>query len=116
MSQATAKAKAVKKPTQYAKNAKVGDVVHIKGAQVSHLSQLRRWFGSNAEIHWFTGTMEDIVYLTVGKTKTTMYEVRYELPDGTNKLLRKKNIHHHPGAWVHPNPPPSVPILGAGHT
>jgi hypothetical protein len=116
MLQATVKAKAVKKPTQYAKNAKVGDVVHIKGSQVSHLSQLRRWFGSKADVHWFTGAVEDIVNLTVGKTKTTMYEVRYELPDGTNKLLRKKNIHHYPGAWVDPDPPPRVSVLGAGHT
>jgi Transposase IS4 len=116
MSQATAKAKAPKKPIQYAKNAQVGDVVHIKGGQVSNHGQLRRWFGSQADSHWFTGTVEEIVHLTVGKTKTTMYDVRYLFPDGSNKLLRKKNIFHHPGAWVNPHPPPKAPILGAGHT
>jgi hypothetical protein len=111
-----AKTKAPKKPTQYAKNAKVGDVVHIKGGQVSNHGQLRRWFGSNADNHWFTGTVEEIVHLTVGKTKTTMYDVRYLFPNGSNKLLRRKNIFHHPGAWVNPHPPPTAPILGAGHT
>jgi hypothetical protein len=95
------KAKAPKKPTQYAKNAKVGDLVHIKASHVSNHGQLRRWFGSQANSHWFTGTLEEIAQCTVGKTKTTMYNVRYLLPDGFYKLLRKKNIHHCPvHGWI----------------
>jgi hypothetical protein len=60
--------------------------------------------------------LEDIVTTTVGKSKTILYDVRYLLPDGSYKLLRKKNIHHHPGAWVNPDPPPRVAILGEGHS
>jgi hypothetical protein len=121
MSQANANAKAKaprapKKPTQYAKNAKAGDLVHIKGCHVSNHGQLRRWFGSQADTHWFTGTVQQILHTTVGKMKMTMYEVHYLLPDGSDKVLSNKNIHHHPGAWLDPDPPPSIAILGGGHS
>jgi hypothetical protein len=110
------KPKAPKKPIQYAKFAKVGDLVHTKGNNVSAYSQLKRWFGSQADAHWFTGTLEEIVHTTVGKMKTVLYEVRYALPDGSVKLVRSKNILHHPGTWVNPDPAPVVSVLGAGHT
>jgi hypothetical protein len=110
------KPKAPKKPVQYAKFAKVGDVVHSKGNNVSSFSQLKRWFGSQADAHWFTGTLEEIYHTTVGKTKTVLYEVRYALPDGSVKLVRGKNILHRPGAWINPDPAPAASILGGGHT
>jgi hypothetical protein len=90
------KPKAPKKPIQYAKNAQVGDLVHTKGNNVCAYGQLKRFFGSQADAHWFTGTLEDIVHTTIGKMKAVLYEVRYVLPDGSIKLVRKKNIHHRP--------------------
>jgi hypothetical protein len=106
------KAKAPKKPTQYAKKAKAGDLVHIKGCHVSNHGQLRRWFGSQAGTHWFTGTVQEIVYTTVDKTKMTLYDVHYLFTDGIDKVLHNKNIFHHPGAWVNPDPLPQIAILG----
>jgi hypothetical protein len=117
MSQAKAKApKAPKKPVQYAKNAKAGDVVHIKGCHVTSHGQLRRWFGSQADTNWFTGTVQDVLHTTVGKTKTTMYEVKYILPNGSDKELQNKSICHLPGVWKDPDRPPRVSVLGDGHS
>jgi hypothetical protein len=110
------KPKAPKKPIQYAKFAKVGGLVHSKGNNVTSYSQLKRWFGSQADAHWFTGTLEEIYHTTVGKMKTVLYEVRYTLPDGSIKLVRGKNILHRPGAWINTDSAPIVPILGGGHT
>jgi hypothetical protein len=117
MSQANAKApKAPKKPVQYAKNAKAGNVVQIKGCHVTSHGQLRRWFGLQADTNWFTGTVQEIIHTTVGKTKRTLYEVKYIMPDGSDKVLQNKNIHHLPGVWKDPDPPPRVSVLGAGHS
>jgi hypothetical protein len=120
MSQAKAKApkapKAPKKPVQYAKNAMAGDTVHIKGCHVTSHGQLRRWFGSQADTRWFTGTIIDIVYTMVGKTKTSMYDVKYILPDGSDKVIQNNSIYHLPGMWKDPDPPPRVSVLGAGHS
>jgi hypothetical protein len=45
---------------KYAKNARSGDTVHVQGNKVTNRPQLKRWFGSQADDHCFTGVLEEV--------------------------------------------------------
>jgi Transposase IS4 len=110
------KANAKPKGTQYAKGAKVGDFVHIKANHVSNPTQLKRWFGSQADDIYLTGKLEEIDIETENKRKVTYYGCFYDLPDGVTRYKRNKSILHYPGKFVNKEPPPRVSVLGTGQT
>jgi Transposase IS4 len=112
---AASKARKSNKPKKgpYAKNARAGDTVHAQGNKVTNRAQLKRWFGSQADDHCFTGVVEEVVVLRDNNSQNvTYYDVFYPMPDGTTKFARNKNISHYPGPWVNPKPRPSITVHG----
>jgi hypothetical protein len=83
------KANAKPKGTKYAKGAQAGDFVHIKATHVSNLTQLKRWYGSQADDRWFTGKLEEVVVVTENKCKVAYYDCFYDMPDGLTKFKRQ---------------------------
>jgi Transposase IS4 len=103
------------KGTKYAKGAQAGDWVHIKATHVSNMTQLKRWYGSQADDQLFTGQVEEVVVATENKRKDTYYDCfYYGLPDGLTKFKRNKSLLHYPGKWEDAAPPPRVSVLGSG--
>lgn len=98
---------------KYAKNAQVGDQVHIKGSLVTSESQLKRWYGSRAKSVFINGWMLERLEQPIKNRLVVCYESSFLLPDGTYKEVVNRATNHLPGHWKDPNPPPRVSIHGA---
>jgi hypothetical protein len=105
--------KPTKKGIKYAKNVEVGSWVHAKGIHVTSKAQLNRWFGTKAMTTYISGIVKEKDLSNVTGRNECFYKVQYDLPDGKTATVSNKAIHHYPGKWVDPNPPPVAPTFGS---
>ena len=105
---AAAKPKRQPKAPKYAKDAKVGDWVHIKGTHVKDLTQFQRWYGSKGASKFVSGIVLERIRSDGPGRKGLYYKVEYVLPDDETKIVVHKAILHFPGKWVDPDPPPDA--------
>jgi hypothetical protein len=105
---AAAKPKRQPKAPRYAKDAKVGDWVHIKGTHVKSITQLTRWYGSKGASKFLSGIVMERIRSDGPGRKEWFYKVEYFLPDDETKEVVHKALLHFPGKWVDPDPPPDA--------
>jgi hypothetical protein len=102
---ATRSKKQAKGP-RYAKDAAVGDWVHIKGIHVTSQAELKRIFGTKGLSKFLSGMVVEWMLLTEPCRKGWFYKVEYLLPNGELVSAVIKAIQHFPDKWVDPDPPP----------
>jgi Transposase IS4 len=102
---ATRSKKQAKGP-RYAKDADVGDWVHIKGIHVTSPAELKRIFGTKGLSKFLSGMVVERMLLNEPGRKGWFYKVEYLLPNGELVSAVNKAIQHFPDKWVDPDPPP----------
>jgi hypothetical protein len=101
-----------KSQPKYAKNAKVGDMVHSKCVHVTAEAQCKHWYGRLWKEKWVSGVLENIEKKPVNGQNQRFYEVEYTILDGSTKLLLLRDIHCRPGKWIDTTPTPAAPLYG----